>query len=216
MRQSSLATRNQRRRHGHGVPQRMMETGKGGRSSGCPERTALAIPIVREIRGCRKGSRPARGRAPARRRSRDAPRACSLRASARIEAVVRVRRRCWSQGGDEQRRPPNRALLLSPRSKAQEAGARRDCISSRDRCLFSHRNGGARFTSSRMSGIWQGAQREKRPLRFASAVGGQQAGPASIASSARSARNSDGGGPRRLLVRSLRRWISGFPHGGPF
>ena len=46
------------------------------------------IPIVREIRGCRNGSRPARGRAPARRQSRDAPRACSLRASARIEAVV--------------------------------------------------------------------------------------------------------------------------------
>ena len=44
-----------------------------------------------------------------------ASRACSLRASARIEAVVRAGRRRWSQGGDERRRPPNRALLLSPK-----------------------------------------------------------------------------------------------------
>ena len=41
--------------------------------------------------------------------------ACSLRASALIEAVVRARRRCPSQGGDDRHRPPNRALLLSPR-----------------------------------------------------------------------------------------------------
>ena len=47
-------------------------------------------------------------------RHKRASRACSLRAGARIEAVVRAGRRCWSQGGDERRRPPNRALLLSP------------------------------------------------------------------------------------------------------
>jgi hypothetical protein len=40
--------------------------------------------------------------------------ACSLRASALIEAVVRAGRRCPSQGGDDRHRPPNRALLLSP------------------------------------------------------------------------------------------------------
>jgi len=55
------------------------------------------------------------GYRPARRHKR-ASRACSLRASARIEAVVRAGRRCWSQGGDERRRPPNRVLLLSPSS----------------------------------------------------------------------------------------------------
>jgi hypothetical protein len=37
--------------------------------------------------------------------------ACSLRASALIEAVARARRRCRSQCGDERHRPPNRALL---------------------------------------------------------------------------------------------------------
>ena len=46
-------------------------------------------------------------------RHKRASRACNLRASARIEAVVRPGRRCWSQGGDERRRPPDRALLLS-------------------------------------------------------------------------------------------------------
>ena len=51
-----------------------------------------------------------------------ASRACSLRASARIEAVVRAGRRRWSQGGDERRRPPNRALLLSPTSKRARPG----------------------------------------------------------------------------------------------
>jgi hypothetical protein len=40
--------------------------------------------------------------------------ACSLRASALIEAGVRGGRRCPSQGGDDRHPPPNRALLLSP------------------------------------------------------------------------------------------------------
>jgi hypothetical protein len=42
--------------------------------------------------------------------------ACSLRASALMEAVARARRRCQSQCGDERHRPPNRALLISPKS----------------------------------------------------------------------------------------------------
>ena len=56
-------------------------------------------------------------------RHKRASRACSLRASARIEAVVRAGRRCWSQGGDERRRPPNRALLLSPNLKRRQTDA---------------------------------------------------------------------------------------------
>ena len=71
--------------------------------------------------GSESESRPALRRAPPIRHKR-ASRACSLRASARIEAVVRAGRRCWSQGGDERRRPPNRALLLSPRSKRVRPG----------------------------------------------------------------------------------------------
>ena len=59
------------------------------------------------------GARPTSTSGPAPRHKR-ASRACSLRASARIEAVVGAGRRCWSQGRDERRRPPNRALLLSP------------------------------------------------------------------------------------------------------
>ena len=50
--------------------------------------------------------------------------ACSLRASALVEAVVRAGRRCPSQGGDDRRRPPNRALLLSPTSARQRARRR--------------------------------------------------------------------------------------------
>ena len=49
--------------------------------------------------------------------------ACSLRTSARIEAVVRAWRRCWPQGGNERRRPPNRALLLSPTGISATAGS---------------------------------------------------------------------------------------------
>ena len=64
-----------------------------------------------------------RGVFPAPRHKRTS-RACSLRASARIEAVVRAGRRCWSKGGDERRRPPNRALLLSPTSARQRARRR--------------------------------------------------------------------------------------------
>jgi hypothetical protein len=67
------------------------------------------------------GLAPVPRHAPACRHKR-ASRACSLRANARIEAVVRAGRRCWSQGGDERRRPPNRALLLSPRSKRVRPG----------------------------------------------------------------------------------------------
>ena len=55
-------------------------------------------------------------------RHKRASRACSLGASARIEAVVRAGCRCWSQGGDERRRPPSRALLLSPRSTRARPG----------------------------------------------------------------------------------------------
>ena len=58
-------------------------------------------------------------------RHKRASRACSLRASARIEAVVRAGRRCWFQGGDERRRPPNRSLLLSPTSRRAPPGRRR-------------------------------------------------------------------------------------------
>ena len=50
-------------------------------------------------------------------RHKRASRACSLSCYARIEAVIRAGRRCWSQAGDERRRPPNRALLLSPTSR---------------------------------------------------------------------------------------------------
>ena len=38
--------------------------------------------------------------------------------------LVRAGRRCWSQGSDERRRPPNRALLLSPTSKRARTGRR--------------------------------------------------------------------------------------------
>ena len=73
------------------------------------------------------GTRVPDGRAP-RIRHKRASRACSLRASARIEAVVRAGRRCWSQGGDERRRPPNRALLLSPRSSYRPPSSERGCF----------------------------------------------------------------------------------------
>ena len=39
--------------------------------------------------------------------------ACSLRARALIGAVVCAGRRCWSQGRDERRRPPNRAAPIA-------------------------------------------------------------------------------------------------------
>ena len=61
-----------------------------------------------------------------------AHRACTLRASTRIEAVVRAGRRCWSQGGDERRRPPNRALLLSPQEEEPGAPPARSIRDERD------------------------------------------------------------------------------------
>jgi hypothetical protein len=54
-------------------------------------------------------------------RHKRASRACSLRASARIEAVVRAGRRCWAEGRDERRRPPDSALLLSPKGTRRRA-----------------------------------------------------------------------------------------------
>ena len=48
-------------------------------------------------------------------------------ASARIEAVVRAGRRCKVPRCDERRRPPNRALLPSPRCERARLGSR-DCF----------------------------------------------------------------------------------------
>jgi hypothetical protein len=50
-----------------------------------------------------------------------------LRASALIEAVVRPGHRRWSQGSDESNRPPDRALLLSPRTSSRDQHRRRGC-----------------------------------------------------------------------------------------
>jgi hypothetical protein len=66
-------------------------------------------------------ARPARSRRP-RIRHKRASGACSLRASALIEAVVREGRRCRSQSRDERHRPPNGALLLSPRTERVRPG----------------------------------------------------------------------------------------------
>ena len=92
------------------------------------------------------------------------------------------------------------ALAFGAKARAWEnATASRAGVSQhwpRQRCLLSHRNGGARFTNSRMSGVWPGAQREKRPLRIAGAVGGQRAGPAGIATSRDRRERPDAGGPR--------------------
>ena len=67
------------------------------------------------------GPSPSVGSVPACRHKR-ALGACSLRASAVIEAVVRTGPRCRSQGGNERHRPPIRALLLSPTSRRPGTG----------------------------------------------------------------------------------------------
>jgi hypothetical protein len=82
------------------------------------ERAPLAYPREREWRA------PLANRLSLASRHKRASGACSLRASALVEAVVRAGRRCPSQGGDDRRRPPNRALLLSPTSARQRARRR--------------------------------------------------------------------------------------------
>ena len=111
--------------------------------------------------------RPGDNKRPARRHKR-ASRACSLRASARIEAVVRAGRRCWSPGGDERRRPPNRALLLSPNRNRHERGDRTSASPRQQPSRRARRTTG----SPRLSGSHAARGRRQPPrYRFPDGIG---------------------------------------------
>jgi len=71
--------------------------------------------------------------------------------------------RCWSQGGDERRRPPNRALLLSPRSKRVRPGSARLHFFSRPRRPRYRKDGmSGRGVAGRLKGCRPSASKDIR------------------------------------------------------
>jgi hypothetical protein len=94
-----------------------VQVGRGW--SGTPASTSTALALSTAIPTMQVSRRASPG-PPI--RHKHASGACSLRASALIEAVVRTGRRCPSRSGDDRHRPPDRALLLSPRCERPSPG----------------------------------------------------------------------------------------------
>ena len=110
-----------------------------------PEAAVLASPNA--CGETRAGRRPNNGVCPPPRHKR-ASRACSLRASARIEAVVRAGRRCWSQRGDERHRRSNRVAAPIAQEQLQAAVERARLLCEALRARGSSISASSRWTAS--------------------------------------------------------------------